>query len=121
MDDSLTIFLVVVFVALAIGVGAVIHWFLCLRQREKEAFAQTPVPETRELQATVVDLCCAVRTIGYQTPKTVTLFAVTFETADGQHLYLQVPQEMYEGLEKGQTGLVTLVDGELYSFEIANI
>ena len=86
-----------------------------------EIFAQTPVPVTREIQATVVDLCCAVRTVGYKPPKTVILFTVTFETADGQHLHLQVPQEMYEGLEKGQTGLVTLVDGELYSFEIADI
>ena len=29
---------------------------------------------------------------------------------------LEIPQEMYDGLEIGQIGEVTLVEGELYSF-----
>lgn len=121
MDASSAIGVGVV-LALLIGLSVFIaHLHLSQRKQQKQALATPPVPVKQEMQATVVDLCCAVRTVGYQTPKTVTLFAVTFESADGQHLQLQVPEEMYEGFEKEQRGLLTLVDGELYSFELADI
>jgi len=41
-----------------------------------------------------------------------------FLTEDGQELKLNIPEEMYHGLEKGQTGIVTLRNGKLYSFEL---
>ena len=108
---------VVLILLIGLGVSIVLS-HLSQRKRQKQALEKPTVPVTQEIQATVVDLCCAVRTIGHKIPKTVTLFAVTFETADGQFLQLQVPEEMYEGLEKGQKGLLTVVGGDLYSFEL---
>ena len=37
---------------------------------------------------------------------------------DEKIIKLDIPQEMYDGLEIGQSGEVTLVEGELYSFII---
>ena len=42
---------------------------------------------------------------------------VEFKT-DEKIIKLDIPQEMYDGLEIGQSGEVTLVEGELYSFII---
>ena len=69
-----------------------------------------------EIRATVVEQECCVKTVGIKTPKTVKEFAVVFETGDGEILKLNVPEEMYDGFEKGQTGFLTIVDGDLYGF-----
>jgi len=80
-------------------------------------------PEEREyalqkVKATVVDLACGVRTVGLQPPKTITEFAVAFQSATGQVYRFTIPEEMYEGLEKGQTGILSFIDGELYGFDL---
>lgn len=41
-----------------------------------------------------------------------------FKTDEKEIIKLEIPQEMYDGLEIGQSGEVTLVEGELYSFII---
>ena len=84
----------------------------------KEDMLIEPEYKQVESRATVVDLGCWVRTVGYKTPKTVREFAVMFQTEDGKELKLSIPEEMYHGLEKGQTGIVTIRNGELYSFEL---
>lgn len=71
---------------------------------------------TLKVQAEVVDLSCRVDMIGIKRPKTVPFFTVAFETDDKEIIRVDVPQEMYDGLEVGQIGEVTLVEGELYSF-----
>jgi len=85
-------------------------------RRGKSAAASARNTGTMEVYATIVDHTCRVKTIGYQTPTTVQEFTVVFETEDGKLIRLDVPQDMYDGLEKGQTGLLTIVDGNLYSF-----
>lgn len=77
-------------------------------------------PEYTELvaRATVEELACWVHTIGYKTPKTNRTFVAVFRLDDGKTLELQIPEEMYHGLEKGQTGIVTIRNDELYSFEL---
>jgi hypothetical protein len=70
----------------------------------------------QELRATVVDHTCQVQLVGIKTPKATKIFTIVFRTEDGQSLSLNVPEEMYDGFEIGQTGLLTLVDGELYGF-----
>ena len=74
--------------------------------------------ETQDIHVTVIDLCCAVRTIGYKTPETITIFTVIFQTDGDKILTFTVPQEMYDCFEKGQTGLLTIVDGNPYSFTL---
>ena len=64
------------------------------------------------------ELSCWVHTIGYKTPKTNQVFAVTFRLDSGEEKTLRIPEEMYHGLEEKQVGIVTIRDGELYGFEL---
>ncbi len=72
--------------------------------------------ETVKFQAEIIDLSCHVDMVGIKTPKTVTIYTVEFKTDEKEIIKLEIPQEMYDGLEIGQSGEVTLVEGELYSF-----
>ena len=74
--------------------------------------------ETVKVQAKVIDMNCRVEMIGIKRPKSVKIFTVVFETDAKEIIKIDVPQEMYDGLEKGQHGELTLVEGELYSFII---
>lgn len=74
--------------------------------------------ETIEIKATVTEQSCCAKLVGTKTPKAVKEFTITFKTDDGQLLKLSVPEEMYDGFEKGQHGLLKMTDGELYSFEL---
>ena len=60
---------------------------------------------------------CRVDMVGIKTQKAVTIYTVEFKTGE-KIIKLDIPQEMYDGLEIGQSGEVTLVEGELYSFII---
>ena len=74
---------------------------------------------TVTVKATVVDQACCVKMVGYKTPKTVKEFAVAFQTETGDILRFSVPEEMYDGFEQGQVGILSVVDGEVYGFELA--
>lgn len=73
---------------------------------------------TVKVKAEVIDLCCRTDMIGIKTPKAIEIYTVFFETDGKETICINVPKEMYEGLEKGQRGELTLVEGELYSFII---
>ena len=72
--------------------------------------------ETVKFHAEIIDLSCRVDMVGIKTPKTVTIYTVEFKTDKKETIKLKIPQEMYDGLEIGQNGEVTLVEGKLYSF-----
>ncbi len=74
--------------------------------------------KTVKVQAKVIDLSCRVDMVGIKTPKSTEFFTAVFEINNGEIIRVDVPQEMYEGLEKGQKGELTLVENELYSFII---
>ena len=73
--------------------------------------------ETVKFRAEIVDLSCRVEMIGIKTPKSVEIYSVAIKTEE-KIINLNIPHEMYDGLEIGQIGEVTLVDGELFSFVI---
>ena len=74
--------------------------------------------ETVKYNAEVTDMFCRVDSVGIKTPKAVRIFTVVFETDDKKTIKLDIPQGMYDGIEIGQVGELTLVEGELYSFVI---
>ncbi len=76
-----------------------------------------PEAVTVTVNATVVDMVCRAEMVGTKMPKAVRNFVVIFQTEDGEILKINVPEEMYDGFDKGQTGILTLADGDLYSFE----
>ncbi len=74
--------------------------------------------ETIELNVKVVDQSCTTRMVGIKHPKSIEEYFISFEKDNGEVLKLSVPKECYDGFEIGQVGLLTLVDGELYSFKL---
>ena len=69
----------------------------------------------------VVDMTCGVESVGYQAykqPKAVKYFVIQFKDDEGGLWEIPVVEEMYDGFEKGQTGMLTLIDGELISFDL---
>lgn len=87
-------------------------------EAEIEKMFIEPESVTETVRATVIDMACRAKMVGTKTPKAVREFTVIFETSDGEILKINVPEEMYDGFDKGQTGILTLADGDLYSFEI---
>lgn len=74
-------------------------------------------------RAEVVDMACGVKMIGYQAykqPKAVKQFIISFKNDDGEILRIPVTEEIYEGFDTGLTGTLTLIDGQLDSFEPDN-
>jgi predicted Zn-dependent peptidase len=70
-----------------------------------------------QVDAMVKELGCYVEMTGIHTPHTGQIFEAVFETDDRRILKFRIPQEMYEGLEKGLHGRLTYVEEDLYSFE----
>lgn len=106
-------------------VSVIVFLIIWMKAYKREKLKQkTSVPkeeykvefETVKVQAKVVDLSCRVDLVGIKMPKAVDFFTVTFETDDKEIIRVDVSQEMYDGLEVGQIGEVTLVEGDLYSF-----
>ena len=77
-----------------------------------------PEKLTESFRATVVDMVCYADMTGTKRPKSKRVFIVSFETENGEILKINVPEEMYNGFDKGQKGILTLVDGILYGFEL---
>ncbi len=96
------------------------------KKQRKEIKEEKPVrqnpddfePETVEMTVKVIDQSCSAKMVGIKTPKAVNEFIITFERTDGKVFKLSVPEECYDGFEIGQTGILTLVNGELYGFEL---
>ena len=85
---------------------------------EIEKMFVDPESVTTTVRATVIDMACSAEMVGTKMPKAVRNFVVIFQTENGEILKINVPEEMYDGFDKGQTGILTLADGDLYSFEI---
>lgn len=71
-----------------------------------------------EMHAEVVDMVCGVNTIGHKEPKALKRFSVTFKLDDGELMSLSVPEVFYTGFDIGLKGTLTLIDGQLSSFEL---
>lgn len=110
------------YIAIGIIVGTVVFMLIysliwgLKHQKKVDNYPPEPTHKTLTASATVIDQYCVVRTIGYKTPKTIKTFTVVFQTDTGEIIKQDVPEEMYDGFEKGQTGLLTIVDEDLYSF-----
>lgn len=90
------------------------------RIREIEDEQLKREPKTQILHATVIDMACGVKTVGYQNyrqPKAQKNFVIIFQGDHGERIELPVSEEFYEGFDIGLAGVLTLVDGQLNSFE----
>ena len=89
-----------------------------IRAMEDEILADEG--EILTMHAKVLDMACGVKSIGYQNhkqPKAVKFFIITFENDQGKSFSIPVAEGMYDGFDVGLSGTLTLVDGQLLSFE----
>lgn len=64
----------------------------------------------------VVNISCGTKLIGSKQPKSVEWYTVAFKKDNGEIIEVAVDSEMYEGLDMGMKGELTLVNGQLSSF-----
>ncbi|MEE1065363.1 MAG: DUF2500 family protein [Acutalibacteraceae bacterium] len=125
MDLYVVLFVIFIVMVVAFLTFSVIMYIRqCKRNKLKKETPVTEAPkikdefDTVKFYATVVDLFCRTEMIGTKAPRSVKVFTVVFETDNKKRIKLDVPEEMYDGIETGQSGEVTVVEGELYSFVI---
>ena len=66
-------------------------------------------------------MACEVVSVGYQSyrqPRAEQRFFIKFKAESGEIFDLRVSESVYEGFEVGLVGKLTLIDGQLDSFEI---
>lgn len=124
MGDSFLLFGLSLAIVFVISVGI---WIAkTTKKQRKEMKTEPPVAidldspcqEPTEIYATVIDMSCSAKLVGTKQPKAVNEFIITFKTTDDKILNIPVPQEMYDGFEIRQNGLLKLINNELYGFEI---
>ena len=89
----------------------------CKQVEEQEARLLNAEPDVLTMHAEVIDMACGVNTVGHKQPKTVRYFLIKFKNDEGEILDVPVSERMYEGFEVGLSGKLTLVNGNLNSFE----
>jgi len=121
MDPQFIIAIGALFLLLVFGAIGMIHTFKEEKQRlenlpEDVSDPKHPPAElTQHIKVTVVDCCCGVESVGKFAKNH---FTVIFETDTHETLEYNVPEEMYDGFEKGQTGTLTVVDDYVYGFTL---
>ena len=88
--------------------------------RETEEEMLNDMGTVTSLHAEVVDMSCGVTSIGYQNfkqPRAEKYFIIAFKDDKGESLQISVDEELYGGFEIGMKGNLTLIDGQLSSFE----
>lgn len=85
--------------------------------KEDEEFEREA--ETVTVHAEIVEMVCGTGMVGsYRLPKSSKTFIIKFSADSGEVYELSVPEEYYLELSVGQTGTLTLVEGNLDSFEL---
>lgn len=87
-----------------------------VEQETAEIFETEIIKE--KMRVSVVDQFCRVEMIGTRSPKSIEIFTVVFETDEGKIFKFDMLQEMYDGIDVGQRGVLTVANGKFYSFEL---
>ena len=75
-------------------------------------------PRTEILHVTVTEQYCRVDAVGTRSFRNVKTFAIHVCDDFGNERKIELPEELYDAFEVGQVGTLTLVDDEVYSFEL---
>ncbi|MBO7197076.1 MAG: DUF2500 family protein [Clostridia bacterium] len=90
--------------------------------KEAKEYAEKKFAEEAEvttMHAEILDMVCGTGMVGsYLLPKSEKTFLIIFKTDGGESLELRVPEEYYLELKVGQKGMLTIVEGNLDSFEL---
>ena len=75
-------------------------------------------PNTEILHVRVTEQHCRLAAVGMRSFRNVKTFAVHVRDDFGNERKITLPEELYDAFAVGQVGTLTLVDGEVYSFEL---
>ena len=130
MTNEQLIFLgVAVFVAMIAVIVICVVWDLRKNKdkykQETEDHIENKFSEEAEVMvfhAEIADMVCGSGMVGsYRLPKSVKTFLVIFKNDEGDMLDISVSEEVYLSLEKGMSGMLTIVEGNLDSFELDEV
>ena len=76
-------------------------------------------PLENRIKVRIVDMFCKSELVGMKEPKSIQTFIVRFEDEYGRQFDLPVIEDYYHYIEVNQEGILTTVDNEFYSFELA--
>lgn len=124
------LFFCIFYGAVIIGVLAlVVYLGIVIDKQQKEekkakinainlAYSNNELPEleTVEVHTVVINQYCSSRVVGIKNLKAIKEFFVCFKNDNGKEFNLTVPEDAYDGFEIGMSGILTMVDGQLYSF-----
>ena len=89
--------------------------------RESEEAKLNDEGDITTSHAEVIDMTCSVNTVGYQAykqPRAERHFTIKFKSDSGEITVVSVSEEMYGEFDIGLTGTLTLIDGQIHSFEL---
>lgn len=87
------------------------------RNREiQESWDKFEEPPITEYHVTVFDMACDAESYGYAQPALEKSFHVVFLTDDGEKLELEVDEETYLSLSKGESGMLAVLNEKFYGF-----
>ena len=75
-------------------------------------------PRSEILHICVVEQYCRVDAVGTRSFRNVKTFAIHVRDDFGNERKIDLPEELYDAFEVGLVGTLTLVDDEVYSFEL---
>ena len=75
-------------------------------------------PNTEILHVRVTEQYCQLHTVGTRSFRNVKAFLIRVRDDFGNEREISLPEELYDAFEIGQIGTLTLVDDEVYSFEL---
>ena len=88
-----------------------------MEERETEIFAEEAVSES--FHAEITDMVCGTGMVGsYRLPKSEKTFLIIFKNDEGKYFELRVSENIYTSLEVGMKGMLTILEGQLDSFEL---
>ena len=105
------------YVVYALGAVLIVIIFAALLRSLFEKKEPPRRPVEKQLRVTVVDQWCNTALRGSQTLHLQKQFYIIFRDEYGKTHEIPVWEEIYPVFQKDQTGILTLIDGEFYSFE----
>ena len=109
-------------------IACIVYPFCDLKKNKKkyedeaEEYVEKKFAEEAEVeafQAEIVDMVCGTGMVGsYHLPKSQKTFLVVFKNDSGEMREICVSENVYLSLEVGMRGMLTLLNGNLDSFEL---
>lgn len=87
------------------------------RKKTENGWEKLEMMSINDYRVTVIDTACREKSDGYELPETKKEFHVLFLTDDGEEIELEVDENLYLSLSKGDSGMLAVLNGSFYGFD----